>query len=272
MSSESALADHVGMFVPVWESANPLASRLDLKNDEIHLWAVDLDECGLALMPYLTPSDRLHGERITNAGKRRQYLGGRAGVRLLLSAYTGMPPQAIRFSQGPRGKPGLCSSASEERIRFNYSLSRGKVLYAFSTNQELGVDLETLPRSIRANRLASKKLTDQEREVWKSLPAAIRRDAMLCCWTRKEAYGKALGVGIRYHMSQAPLFENPESNQFQTLRVGLFPGTDVSEMPRSLAGVQIGMPFSAVAALVYPDRGKNRPCIRAKQMDVNGQP
>ncbi len=261
-----AVADHVSMFLPAWELANPGSLSCRLEPNEIHLWVVDLKAQEQGLMPYLTSTDRLWAERISHAGKRRWYLGGRAGMRLLLSAYVGIPGNEIRFEYGSRGKPALQDASPGGRIRFNYSLSQGKALYALSTYHEVGVDIEVLPRPIRAERVAARKLTRTECATWKTIPPFARHDAMLCCWTRKEAYGKVLGVGIRYHLDQVALFKTLESCWFGTSLAGLFPNTDTDHLADSLAGVQLQMPFSAVAALMYSDVGQPRPAIRARQL------
>ena len=267
MSSQPALSDHVGMLSLDWRPAVPRPRAAGPLQGDIHLWAVDLASLGGTLSACLTPADISRGERIVDAGKRRLYLGGRAGARYLLSAYTGIPANDIRFGYGARGKPELLDGAGG-RLRFNYSLSGNRVLYALADDRELGVDIEVLPRRTSADCLAARKLTAAERTAWNAMPKRLRNDAMLCCWTRKEAYGKALGVGIRYNLGQVALFDMPGSCWFDTPRAGLFSGTDTSGMPASFAGVQVKMPFPAVAALVYPGDGRDRPPIRSWQLDI----
>ena len=266
MSSEPALSDHVGMLSMDWGPGDPRSRAAPSLQGDIHLWTVDLASSGDTLSACLTAADISRGERIADAGKRRLYLGGRAGARFLLSAYAGIPADRIRFGYGARGKPELTDGVG--RLRFNYSLSGNRVLYALAEDRELGVDIEVLPRRTRADCLAARKLTAAERTAWHAIPKGMRNDAMLCCWTRKEAYGKALGVGIRYNLGQVALFDRPGSCWFDTPRAGLFPGTDTRGMSTTLAGVQVKMPFPAVAALVYPDDGRDRPAIRAWQLDT----
>ncbi len=266
MSSEPALSDHVGMLCLDWRPAVPRPRATASLREGIHLWAVDLDSLSDTLSACLAAADIRRGERIVDAGKRRLYLGGRAGVRFLLSAYTGIPANDIRFGFGARGKPELLDGGG--RLRFNYSLSGNRVLYALAKDRELGVDIEVLPRRTSADCLAARKLTAAERIAWNAMPKRVQNDAMLCCWTRKEAYGKALGVGIRYNLGQVALFDMPGSCWFDTPRAGLFPDTDTSGMSASLAGVQVKMPFPAVAALVYPGDGRDRPSIRSWQLDI----
>ena len=86
--------------------------------------------------------------------------------------------------------------------------------------------------------------------------------------TFKEAYGKALGVGIRYYLNEVDLFSCPSSSRFSTLRAGLFKETNKAAMPDWLHGLQIRMPFPAVAALMYSvgNGQTGNPQVQGKQL------
>ena len=252
MPGEAVLADHVGMMPLAWNAHNPAQTPPILESGAIHLWTVDLTRYGRELARHLIQSDRDRGSRLLDDNKRQLYLGGRAGMRLLLSVYTGIAFDAIRFGYGPRGKPVLANDESPIRPLFNYTLSRDKVLYALSLDHELGVDMEVLPRPTAAEQLAARKLTDSEQRAWRGIPASLQNNAMLCCWTRKEAYGKALGVGIRYNLGQVSLFNDPAGSCFRTPVHGLFEDTASDGLPAQLEGRQLELPFAAVAALMYP--------------------
>ena len=137
--------------------------------------------------------------------------------------------------------------------------------------------MEALPRRTNAELLARRSLTQSERTAWMGLPHSVRNDAMLCCWTRKEAYGKALGVGIRYYLNEVDLFSCPSSFRFSTSRTGLFKETNKAVMPGLLNGLQIEMPFPAVAALMYSvgNGQTGNPQVQGKQLvlsDGRNQP
>ena len=251
MPGSQRLESAVEMVALDWEIASPDNGVPPLASDSIHLWTLDLAREGPGMARYLAESDRRRAERIVQPDKRRLYLGGRAGMRCLLSAYTGISPPDLVFTYGPRGKPELDRCAAANGPRFNYSLSRDKVLYALARDRELGVDMEALPRRTSAALLARRTLTASENSAWRSLPESLRNDAMLCAWTRKEAFGKALGVGIRYHLGAVTLFSDTGRSRFNAPRSGLFGETDPTGMPEVLEGLQLRMPFPAVATLMY---------------------
>ena len=71
---------------------------------------------------------------------------------------------------------------------------------------------------------------------------------MLACWTRKEAYGKLLGVGIRYAMNDVDLFVALHTDSWVSRVSGLFGEVD-AEL-RHVAGVQVGLPVSGAASVM----------------------
>lgn len=239
-------------FDPGWRRVWPAP----LRPEAIHLWAVQLEsdsdseggDC--ADFNDLGESERARAGRIVQPARRALYLGGRAGLRRLLCAYSGLGNRALRFGAGPRGKPKLLNALPGGELCFNYSLSGRRALYAIAWNRALGVDLETLPRASNTAGLARRMLSAAELQAWRALPVGAQDAAMLAIWTRKEAYGKALGVGIRYALKRAEVFADT-GPRWRCRVAGLFPGTVAETPARELHGVQLATPFAAVAALVY---------------------
>lgn len=287
----------VATIAPRWAYCTPRhiadgAPRLSIRAGHIHLWAVDL--AALQSQPHralLSASELARAGRYRNRAQCAMYLGGRVGLRLLLHAYTGIANNDLRFTQNARGKPSLANTLPAELLAeistdipieiateisaeqptaahtqspggelcFNYTLSGGRALYAFAWNRQVGIDMETSPRKINAAQLARRKLAPLEQCAWRALPAKWRDWAMLACWTRKESFGKALGVGLRYHMNQVPLFVAPHAPTWQCEVTGLFASPPISSptsppakrTPRILHGIQLALPFPGVAALMH---------------------
>ena len=260
-------------------------SKLQLDRNQIHLWIVRLAELMEQETPHnppsltipirsglsastlpafnaaelLTTAENTRARKIIDNLHRQHYLGGRAGLRILLSAYTGIANADLEFGYGSRGKPSLLNTVAVGRLAFNYTLSSGYALYAFAWNRQLGVDIEVFPRSIAVNRLAKRILTKSEQTAWNTVHKQQQNQAMLACWTRKEAYGKLLGVGIRYTMNQVDLCTDLQRVRWLTEVAGLFdqqvggqkqPTKQYSE---PLRGVQLGLPVAGVASLMYAE-------------------
>ncbi len=232
----------------------------DIQPHSIHLWAVDLASLqSPAHRALLTEPELARAARYRNHAQQAMYLGGRVGLRLLLGACTGLGNGDLRFVYGGRGKPMLANRLPGGELCFNYTLSAGRALYALAWNRQVGIDMETLPRKIASARLAKRNLSAAEQRAWRAVPEAGRDYAMLACWTRKESYGKALGVGIRYTLHQAPVCTHIDSPVWQCGVTGMFdsppdmpPDTKKAKRDeRILHGLQLALPFPGIAALVY---------------------
>ncbi len=247
----------------------------NIQHNEIHLWLIDVQKLpgpGIeSRYPgWLSEAEITRANTIINDAHRQLYLGGRAGLRRLLSGYSGIAGSELELACQNRGKPWLKNTVPGGALAFNYTLSRGFALYAFALDRVLGIDLEIFPRSINAGLLAKRKLTNAEQMCWREIPAAQRNDAMLACWTRKEAYGKALGVGIRYAMNQVALFTDLQQDQWRTAVFGLF-ANETSEEISQLCGIQLALPVPGAACLMYAPGVDDVDAIKgAAQENVSG--
>lgn len=177
-----------------------------LGDDEVHIWwvALDLPEFEMRdLGQILNDSERKRAGRFRFDSHRNRYVAGRALLRVLLGRYMNRHPREIELEFGPLGKPAVSDQTA--RLCFNYSDSRGMALYAFSSGRELGIDLEHLQRRVNHDRIATRKFSVTEAEALGAMAESERCEAFLACWTRKEAYGKAEGVGIHYPLSSVEL-------------------------------------------------------------------
>jgi 4'-phosphopantetheinyl transferase len=132
-------------------------------------------------------------ERFRLPMDRRMYGASHAMVRKVLSRYVDAPPESLRFSRGGQGKPALIGTPN--CVEFNLTHTRGLAVLAVSLSRAVGIDAERGDRSIN-EALAERIFSDTERRDLSELPAAARARAMVRLWTLKEAYVKALGVGL----------------------------------------------------------------------------
>ena len=235
-----------------WTPSNE--TRL-LGENEIHLWFLDATGLKSALgddgiLGFLNPREVDRSQRILAEDKRELYIAGRAGLRILLGQYAATAPLDIEFAYGERGKPSMPDQGPGAGIEFNYSVSSGYAIYAFARNITLGIDLEIFPRDIEVGLFARRILGPVELRTWKRFNEAQANAAMLACWTRKEAYGKPLGVGIRYNMYQAELFTETRSPRWSAPVTGLFEEAG-GHYSSEVQGTQLSLPVAGAATLMY---------------------
>jgi len=175
----------------------------ELGPGEIHVWRVRLDppaERVEALGRALSEEEWERARRFRFDKHRRQYVVGRGALRTLLGAYLGLPPEAVRFTYGPRGKPFLASpldtSVDARGLHFNLSNSDEMALVGFVRGRELGVDVEFLRQMNDCEEIAERFFSESERRMLRTIPFPVKQEAFFNCWTRKEAYLKAVGEGL----------------------------------------------------------------------------
>ena len=221
-----------------------------LRDDEMHLYFVNLSRARFDDAE-LGDAEQHRAMKIMHAQKRAMYKNGRIALRKLVCAHTKINNAALTFSRGARGKPMLANACAAGKLKFNYALSADFGLYAFAWNREVGVDLEIAPRNLSAQ-LVQKKFTAAERRAIFAQPRAEQPYAALCCWTRKEAYGKTLGVGVRYYLNRVALFARAHECEWRAQVAGLF-AQDAKDFAAFgwLHGVQLAPPVFAAAAVMF---------------------
>ena len=117
-------------------------------------------------------------------------------MRDILSYYTDVPATDVQFSYGPKGKPELSGSLDQSKIRFNLSHSSELALLALTRGLAIGVDIEWIKADFASDDIAERFFSNTEVQTLRSLPPDQRTEAFFSCWTRKEAYIKALGEGL----------------------------------------------------------------------------
>jgi len=173
-----------------------------LGGGEVHVWAAPLDppeEQVRRLAALLAPDESARAERFRFERDRRRFTVARGVLRTLLAGYLETDPRRVAFRYGSHGKPVLDGGAAgEHEVRFNVSHSGEMALFAFSRGRELGVDVEEVRPMEDGLDIAERFFSEAEVAVFRSLPAEVRDDAFFNCWTRKEAYIKAVGEGLSF--------------------------------------------------------------------------
>jgi 4'-phosphopantetheinyl transferase len=171
---------------------------------EVHVWSASLerDEAVVQhLYRTLSADEQSRAARFHFARDRRRFCVARGVLRHLLAGYLSAAPAEIGFDYSPRGKPALQRRFSAE-LRFNVSHSHEMAVYAFARGREVGIDIEQIRTSVEFEQIAQRYFAPSEYQSLRSLPTALRARGFFNCWTRKEAYIKALGDGLSHPLDQ----------------------------------------------------------------------
>jgi 4'-phosphopantetheinyl transferase len=190
----------------------PVPHAPPLAADVVHVWQAQLDASRplvARLETMLDDGERERANRFHFPRDGQRYIVGRGRLRLLLGDYLGVDPAKVSLRSTSSGKPELIGEHGQSGVRFNVAHSDGLILYAVVRSRDVGVDVERVRPDLEWDDLAARYFAPCEVAELMALPADEQRRAFFVCWTRKEAYVKALGCGLsvpldRFAVTLAP--------------------------------------------------------------------
>lgn len=165
----------------------------------VRVWIVYLDMPSKAvarLSPMLSSDERERVSAFRSEVHARRYAVARVALRCVLAERLGAAAGTLRFSYSPFGRPELARSQNEAGLRFSVSRSHELALIAVGTGVPIGVDVEHLRQIEDLDELVQLFFSSEEISALSALPPADRLERFFTCWTRKEAYLKATGLGL----------------------------------------------------------------------------
>jgi 4'-phosphopantetheinyl transferase len=195
-----------------WQNPPP---RVALQTSEAHIWIASV---GMSPAEASSLRALLSAEELERAARFRfekdqvQYTAARGFLRLLLGRYLVVDPKAIRFGYNWHGKPFLADEFAKAGIEFNIAHSKGLGLFAFTMGHPIGVDIEGTRPDLATMEIAERFFAPAEVKVLAELPPESRIAAFFQCWTRKEAFVKARGMGLSLGLDKFAVAFGPSAN------------------------------------------------------------
>lgn len=166
----------------------------------------------------LNPAEKAILSRYVASHAREQYVVARALLRSALSKYADVSPDAWDFGRNFYGKPHIVAPDTGHLLKFNISHTNGVVACAINRGQELGIDVEYIDGKHDYAELTHLVLAEAELATLNRLPLCERRERFYVLWTLKEAYLKAIGIGLsipltslEFDTAQRPICVKPTS-------------------------------------------------------------
>jgi 4'-phosphopantetheinyl transferase len=182
-----------------WSLANPTAPP-PLDADDLAVWVFSLAESGddcILSVPERQRAARLHRDR-------RRFIAARAGLRRLLGGYLGQAPEEICLGETEAGKPVLADPLPN--LHFNLSHSDDVMVIAVTRLGPVGIDVERRERFAEMDGVIDQICAPAEAGRVRAGGVA----AFSACWTRKEAFVKALGVGFSFDPRRVEVTAAPD--------------------------------------------------------------
>lgn len=176
-----------------WQSS----CSFNLAAQDVHVWMIEIkNETFLydQLVQLLNADETERLNRFKKQDDKLRFAYAHAGLRILCSKYLGQPPATIVFTETINKKP--CIEICFGNLFFNLSHSGKKILIAFSTASEVGVDIEQIRPDFKLDDFMQRNYSPSEISSIISQPTAMQLNLFFKFWSRKEAWLKATGIGI----------------------------------------------------------------------------
>lgn len=186
--------------------------KLALQPNHVHIWSVNVSAHENRLPIYweiLNDEEKLKALRYKFDKDRNCYVIARSILKKLLSIYLNIRARHIEIKLGDYGKPYIHHSS---KINFNISHSNKAILIGFVLNDNFGIDVEYTQRKLNVKRLAKQFFSEEELNALLALDITDRLQGFYNCWTRKEAFIKALGSGLSFPLHQFVVSLNSTDN------------------------------------------------------------
>jgi len=178
---------------------SPASAVFEIESHQVDVWRIRLDvpnDLLGTLEKMLSADESERAARFYFPIHKDRFIAAHGCLRDILARYLDLDPRTLSFATNDYGKPHLSEVSSKHGLEFNLSHSRDFALIAVTRDRAVGVDVEYLREEDSREEIASRFFSEREVSDLRSLPPEQRETAFFNCWTRKEAYIKAHGLGL----------------------------------------------------------------------------
>jgi len=186
----------------VWE---PASHKPFLTDGDIHIWRAPLDMSQAPrslLAAWLAADESTRAARFHFQQDRDRFIAARGWLRMIAGRYLDMMPTAVDFAYSRYGKPAIRECVETVALRFNLAHAGDLALYAFTLRRDVGIDIEVIDPQFFSEAIARQFFSPREVTALLEFPVSERPHAFFDCWTRKEAFIKAQGMGLSLPLNQ----------------------------------------------------------------------
>lgn len=165
-----------------------------LSHGDVHAWVVDLDSQAPGSLQSLNTAERARASRYLSRRDGARFAASRAALRVVLGGYLSVSPAGLRFGTGPSGRPVL-AAPGPAGLEFSLARTAGLALIALSL-RPVGADIEEVRPHPGLADIAAARFGPAEAACIASGCGGTALTSFYRHWTAKEAYLKAIGLGL----------------------------------------------------------------------------
>lgn len=214
---------------------------MELREGDLHVWRIDVRRPRAEAAAVLSADEAARAARFRFERDRESFVSTRSAVRGLIASYLGVGPREVRFSYAAKGKPHVPGLA------FNASHAGDVALVAIALSDRVGVDVERVTATGDLGALARGFFSESENRALAMLSGEAFVAGFYSCWTRREAFLKALGEGLSYEVDRAEVSVHPEAARLVSID-----GDEGAAARWTTADVDAGPGYAACVAIDTP--------------------
>lgn len=199
--------------------------QLSISRSELHIWRINLDNVNYQfkyLISLLSSEEIERSKRFIFERDSYRYQVTHSMKRLIIANYLDCNPQCLCFEIGSHGKPALTKLQNPLGIQFNISHSRDLILIAITVEDSIGIDIEYNCKKLLIENLSEAIFSPLEKKFFATLNSQQeKKEAFLRCWTRKEAYLKAIGIGLVDDLTSISVDLNKDVSSHDWLKISM---------------------------------------------------
>lgn len=187
----------------------------------------------------LSADEQTRATQFRHQRDRDRFVARRGQLRQQLARAAGRTARDLLIAADACGKPFL---PDHPGLHFSSSNSRELALCAMGLGIRVGCDIEWRNPELACRHVAARLFAAAELDALTALPDGLWTEGFFNCWTRKEAYVKALGLGLSYPLSAFTVSVVPGE---PARLINALPGWALSSFepaPGYQAALVVGMP------------------------------
>jgi 4'-phosphopantetheinyl transferase len=189
---------------------SPKSYRLSRRT--VHVWRLIFNQLTDNLEFFtktLSPNERDRADRFRFEKDKAHFIVFTGALKTIIGRYLNCDPRRIQFQYSEFGKPYLMANHDGDAFFFNMAHSNHLAVIGFGRILQIGIDIEFIRPIPDIDEIGKRIFSPNEYKKYHSLPENQKQTAFFNCWTRKEAFIKAIGKGLsfpldRFSVSFAP--------------------------------------------------------------------